>query len=180
MQAESTIIAPGGGIYRVNATFIPVFHVGAAATLFFWSRQWAATAVLLYRLAGSLGIGIGYHRLLTRRGFRTLKPVEYFLTVCGMLALHDGASNWVATNRIRHPRPSRHVARQLGYAPVGLATLRDGRRLAQQLVGGDADIRRGVAQQPPRPPGVGAPRPRLVRGERQLVGSLRSPTAGGR
>jgi stearoyl-CoA desaturase (delta-9 desaturase) len=103
MQAESTIIAPGGGIYRVNATFIPVFHVGAAATLFFWSRQWAATAVLLYRLAGSLGIGIGYHRLLTRRGFRTLKPVEYFLTVCGMLALHDGASNWVATNRIHHP-----------------------------------------------------------------------------
>ena len=102
MKAESTITAPGGGIHRVNATFIPLFHVGAAAALFFWSWQGAVSAVVLYWLAGSLGIGIGYHRLLTHRGFRTPKPVEYLLTVCGMLALQDGAINWVATHRIHH------------------------------------------------------------------------------
>ena len=41
-------------------------------------------------------------------------------------------------------------------------------RLAQQLVGRAADVRRGLAQQPPRAPGVGAPRPGLVRVRHQL------------
>lgn len=90
------------GVHRVNATFISLFHVGAVAALFFPS--WAAilTGVFLYWLAGSLGIGMGYHRLLTHRGFKTPKFVEYFLTLCGMLALQDGAINWVATHRIHH------------------------------------------------------------------------------
>lgn len=120
MKAESTITAPRGGIHRVNATFIPIFHVGAAAALFFWSWQGVVSAVFLYWLAGSLGIGIGYHRLLTHRGFRTPKPVEYFLTVCGMLALQDGAINWVATHRIHHqhtevPGVDPHTPREGGW-----------------------------------------------------------------
>ena len=56
-----------------------------------------------------------------------------------------------------------HLAGELGDAHVGLAPLRDARRLAQQLVGRAPDVRRGLAQQPPRAPGLGAPRPRLVR-----------------
>lgn len=120
MKAESTATAPRGGIHRVNATFIPLFHVGAAAALFFWSWQGIVSAVFLYWLAGSLGIGIGYHRLLTHRGFRTTKPVEYLLTVCGMLALQDGAINWVATHRIHHqhtevPGIDPHTPREGGW-----------------------------------------------------------------
>ena len=38
-------------------------------------------AVALWFVSGSLGIGMGYHRLLTHRGFKTPKWVEYFLTV---------------------------------------------------------------------------------------------------
>jgi stearoyl-CoA desaturase (delta-9 desaturase) len=53
-------------------------------------------------VAGSLGIGIGYHRLLTHKGFQTPKLVEYFLTVCGTLALQGGQINWVVTHRIHH------------------------------------------------------------------------------
>ena len=45
----------------------------------------------------------------------------------------------------------------------GTPPLRDARRLAQQLVGGAADVRRRLAQQPSRAPGLGAPRPGLVR-----------------
>ena len=44
----------------------------------------------------------------------------------------------------------------------------DPRRFAQQLVGGAADLRRGLAQQPPRAPGLGASRPGLVRVRHQL------------
>ena len=45
----------------------------------------------------------------------------------------------------------------------GIAPLRDPRRLAQQLVGRAPHLRRRLAQQSPRPPGVGAPRPGVVR-----------------
>jgi stearoyl-CoA desaturase (delta-9 desaturase) len=45
---------------------------------------------------------MGFHRLLTHRGFKTPKAVEYFLTLCGTLALEGGAINWVVTHRIHH------------------------------------------------------------------------------
>ncbi len=53
-------------------------------------------------MSGSLGIGMGYHRLLTHRGYKTPKWVEYFLTVCATLALEGGPIFWVATHRIHH------------------------------------------------------------------------------
>ena len=45
---------------------------------------------------------MGYHRLLTHRGYKTPKWVEYFLTLCGTLALEGGPIFWVATHRIHH------------------------------------------------------------------------------
>ena len=45
---------------------------------------------------------MGFHRLLTHRGYKTPKAVEYFLTFCGLLALEGGAINWVVTHRIHH------------------------------------------------------------------------------
>ena len=49
-----------------------------------------------------LGIGMGYHRLLTHRGYKTYRWVEYVLTWCGTLALEGGPIFWVATHRIHH------------------------------------------------------------------------------
>ena len=54
-----------------------------------------------------LGIGMGYHRLLTHRGYKTYKWVEYFLTWCGTLALEGGPIFWVATHRIHHQHSDR-------------------------------------------------------------------------
>ncbi len=45
----------------------------------------------------------------------------------------------------------------------GTPALRDARRLEELVVGGAADVRRRLAQQPPRPPDLGPPRPGLVR-----------------
>jgi fatty-acid desaturase len=47
-------------------------------------------SILLWWAAGSLGIGMGFHRLLTHRGYKTTKLVEYILTVCGTLSLEGG------------------------------------------------------------------------------------------
>jgi stearoyl-CoA desaturase (delta-9 desaturase) len=68
--------------------------------MFTW--QALVVAVVLYWIAGSLGIGMGYHRLLTHRGYRTPKAVEYFLSLCGTLAVEGGPANWVTTHRIHH------------------------------------------------------------------------------
>jgi fatty-acid desaturase len=59
-------------------------------------------AIFLWWVAGSLGIGMAYHRLLTHRGFKTPKWVEYFLTVCATLSMEGGPIFWVATHRIHH------------------------------------------------------------------------------
>lgn len=107
-------------IHPVNAAFIPVFHVGAVAALLFPSWAGVAACIFLYWLAGGLGVGMGYHRLLTHRGFATPKWFEYVLTICGMLALQDGAINWVATHRIHHqhtevPGKDPHTPREGGW-----------------------------------------------------------------
>jgi fatty-acid desaturase len=50
----------------------------------------------------SVGIGMGYHRLLTHRSYKTPKWIKYFLAICGTLALEGGPMFWVATHRIHH------------------------------------------------------------------------------
>lgn len=79
-----------------------LFHIGAIAALFMFSWKGAALAAVLWWISGSLGIGMGYHRLLTHRGYKTYKWVEYFLTLCGTLALEGGPMFWVATHRVHH------------------------------------------------------------------------------
>ncbi len=90
------------GINWVTATFMVLFHVGAVAALFFFSWKVVLLLVFLNWVSGSVGIGIGYHRLLTHRGYRTPKWLEYFLTTCGTLSLQGGPIFWVATHRIHH------------------------------------------------------------------------------
>ena len=85
-----------------TTVFMIIFHLGALAAVFFFSWKAIAASLLLSWIAGSLGVGVGFHRLLTHRGFKTPKLVEYFLTFCGALALQGGAINWVVTHRIHH------------------------------------------------------------------------------
>jgi fatty-acid desaturase len=86
----------------VTTVFMVVFHIGAVAALFVFSWKAFLLAMVLWWVAASLGIGIGYHRLLTHRGYKTPKWLEYFLTVCGTLALEGGPIAWVATHRVHH------------------------------------------------------------------------------
>ena len=86
----------------VTGLFMGLFHAGAVVALFFFTWKALLVAVLLWWISGSLGIGMCYHRLLTHRGYKTPKWVEYCLTVCGTLALEGGPIFWVATHRIHH------------------------------------------------------------------------------
>ena len=90
------------GVNWVTAIFMALFHIGAIAALFFFTWKALFVACFLWWVSGSLGIGMSYHRLLTHRGYKTPKWVEYFLTVCATLALEGGPIFWVATHRIHH------------------------------------------------------------------------------
>ena len=76
--------------------------VGAIAALFFFSWKNLATFLVMYFFAINVGIGVAYHRLLTHRGYKVPKWVEYFVTMCGCLALEGGPIFWVATHRVHH------------------------------------------------------------------------------
>jgi len=78
------------------------FHIGAVIALFMFGWKPFLVAFLLWWIAGSLGIGMCYHRLLTHRGYKTPKWLEYFMTICATLALEGGPIFWVATHRIHH------------------------------------------------------------------------------
>ena len=60
------------GINWNTAVFMALFHVGAVAALFVFNWKAVLVAILLWWVAGSLGVGIGFHRLLTHRSYKTL------------------------------------------------------------------------------------------------------------
>jgi stearoyl-CoA desaturase (delta-9 desaturase) len=92
----------GSDVNWNSAVTLVLFHIGSIIAIFFFSWKALAIALVLKWVSGSWGIGVGYHRLLTHRGFKTPKWLEYFLTLCGTLALQGGAINWVVTHRIHH------------------------------------------------------------------------------
>ena len=78
------------------------FHLLAIAALFMFTWKALLCFVVLWLVGINMGIGMGYHRLLTHRGYRTPKWVEYLLAICGTLALEGGPAFWVATHRLHH------------------------------------------------------------------------------
>lgn len=85
-----------------NSVIVTLFHALAIVALFYFSWKNLVVLLVLNWMVASLGIGIGYHRLLTHRSFKTPKWLEYLLTALGTLAIQDGAIKWVATHRIHH------------------------------------------------------------------------------
>ena len=86
---------------------------------------------------------MGYHRLLTHRGYTTPKWLEYLLTVCATLALEGGPIFWVATHRIHHKYSDRegdpHSPRDgkwwahVGWIVMGKSMHRDTSTLARYV-----------------------------------------------
>ena len=78
------------------------FHILAIPALFMFSWQNLAAMLIGNWIVGSLGVGLGYHRLLTHRSFKAPKWLEYTLTVFGTMSLQNEPYKWVATHRIHH------------------------------------------------------------------------------
>lgn len=86
----------------INVAFFGAFH--ALALLAPWFFSWSAlgVAIFLHWLFGSIGICLGYHRMLTHRSFNLPKWLERTITLIGALALQGGPTFWVAGHRQHH------------------------------------------------------------------------------
>jgi stearoyl-CoA desaturase (delta-9 desaturase) len=71
-----------------------------APVTFSWSAL--AVAAVLYWASCGLGISMGYHRLLTHRGFETSRAFRYSLAVLGTLSYQGGPLSWVGVHRLHH------------------------------------------------------------------------------
>jgi stearoyl-CoA desaturase (delta-9 desaturase) len=100
------ILDPGSPL-RVHGPIlagIVGFHVLALLACVPWLFSWSGLAWCLsgLYLFGTLGINIGYHRLLTHRSFACPRWLEHALSVLGACGWQGSPMNWVAIHRMHH------------------------------------------------------------------------------
>ena len=82
---------------------IPLLTV-AVAVYFLWNQYVFMSDIILFCIfycITILGIGVGYHRMLTHTGFQTYAPIKAFFVICGAMAYEGAPLRWAATH-IRH------------------------------------------------------------------------------
>jgi stearoyl-CoA desaturase (delta-9 desaturase) len=88
------------GVLAVIAGLHLLALLGCVPWLFSWSGL--ALAVGGDIVLGSLGINIGFHRLLTHRSFACPRWLERTLAVIGVCCWQGTPMNWVAIHRMHH------------------------------------------------------------------------------
>lgn len=82
--------------------WLVLLHVGALAAPFTFTWQAALLGYALFWLAGSTGVCMGYHRLLTHGAFKVHRPTRWLLALIGGLSGEGCAIDWVANHRKHH------------------------------------------------------------------------------
>jgi len=94
--------ATSTGLDWPNLLWMVFIHLVALAAPFTFSWSGLIICGVLHWITGGLGICLCYHRLLTHRSFRLVKPLEYLFTFFGSLAAQGGALSWVGWHRMHH------------------------------------------------------------------------------
>ena len=93
------------GLRRIrwdHFTGIALLHLVCIAAPFTFSWGALAVAVFLYWAVCGLGISMGYHRLLTHRGFETSRAFRYLLAIMGTMNFQGGPIHWTGIHRLHH------------------------------------------------------------------------------
>jgi stearoyl-CoA desaturase (delta-9 desaturase) len=85
------------------------FHLLALLAFVPWLFSWSglAWAVVGLYLFGTLGINLGYHRLLTHRAFSCPTWLEHGLSILGVCCRQGTPMNWIAIHRMHHQHSDR-------------------------------------------------------------------------
>ncbi len=102
MQNVLDFEKPRTGINWKNVAIVTSFHLLAIPVFFTFSWQNLAALLIGNWIVGSLGVGLGWHRLLTHRGFKAPSWLEYTLSIFATMSIQDSPDKWVATHRIHH------------------------------------------------------------------------------
>jgi stearoyl-CoA desaturase (Delta-9 desaturase) len=135
-----------------HTTVIVGVHALSLPGLWFWPRPVDVALFLGLYLVTCLGIGIGYHRLLTHRGFVCPRWLRLVLTWMGGAALQGGPTRWASTHRRHHRTADRegdpHSPREgffhghVGWVMrLGEQDTADHRKLAPDVAGDDPLMR---------------------------------------
>ncbi len=86
------------------AIILAVVHLMALLAFLPYFFTWSGVilAIAGHFVFGMMGITIGYHRLLTHRGFVCPKWLEHGLALLGICNLQDSPARWVAIHRVHH------------------------------------------------------------------------------
>lgn len=86
------------------AITVGLYHIVALLAVLPWFFSW--TGLILGALGifvfGSLGINLGYHRLLTHHGLVCPKWLEHGFAILGICCMQDTPARWVAVHRRHH------------------------------------------------------------------------------
>lgn len=86
----------------ISVIFFAIVHLSILLTPWFFSWRALGVTLFLHWLFGSIGICLGYHRLLSHRSLEVPKWLEYTIAIVGVLALQGGPIFWVAGHRLHH------------------------------------------------------------------------------
>ncbi|MBL8760091.1 MAG: fatty acid desaturase [Phycisphaerae bacterium] len=109
LALPATVVAPPPSTGRARVRWgyslsIVGVHALSLLALWGWFFSWTGlvACVLGLYVFGTLGINIGFHRLLTHRSFACPRWVERTLAILGVCSLEEGPGRWVAIHRQHH------------------------------------------------------------------------------
>ncbi len=88
--------------YYASIAFFGSMHLACLLAPWFFSWSALGLMLVLHWLTGSIGISLGYHRLLSHRSLKVPQWLEYILVTIGSLALQGSPMFWVSAHRLHH------------------------------------------------------------------------------
>ena len=91
-------------LYKRYLFALGLVHALALLAIIPWFFSWTGfvAGIAGIFLFAMMGINIGYHRLLTHRGFTCPKWFEHALALLWICTLQDSPARWVAIHRLHH------------------------------------------------------------------------------
>src|SRR5688572_27148883 len=93
------------------ATIVVVPIVALAYAMYLmWNRAIGLVDLSLFLglyVLTTLGIGVGFHRMLTHKGFDAPAPVRFLFLALGSMAMEGPAVDWAATHTKHHAKSDR-------------------------------------------------------------------------
>lgn len=107
MHPVKSLLRPSGVSRRIALPYvvgIVGYHLLALLALLpcFFTWSGVILAALGLFVFGTLGIGLGYHRLLTHRGLICPRWLEHSFAILGVCCVQDTPARWVSVHRLHH------------------------------------------------------------------------------